>query len=179
MIDLLLFAADEATKKDSPVYLDWIPLATTLIVFGLAFAVLAVKVWPAILKGLDEREAKILSGIAAAEKAQREAEAKQAEFERQLAEAREETDRERAKMRANVQAYREELKANAETEVAKMKERAIREIDSAKYAAVTELHGQAANLASSIASRILEREINAADQQDLVAASLQEISGKA
>jgi len=185
MFDLLVLAADEAANghaggdgHGSPVYLDVIPFATALIVFGIAYFILMKVVWPKITAGLDEREEKIRSGIAAAEKAQREAEAQQAEFERQLAEAREESERERTKLRANIQAYREELRTKAEEEVSKMKERALRDIDSAKYAAVTELHGQAAQLASSIASKILEREISADDQQDLVAASLRELSSR-
>lgn len=166
----------EEAKSGSPVAADLVPMLTTLVVFGLAFWVLSAKVWPKIMQGLDDREAKIRSGIEAAEQAKAETEAKQAEFERQLAEARDEADRERAQLRANFQQYREELKAQAEAEVTRLKARAMREIDSARTAAVTELHSESARLATAIAEKILQRQITPEDQQTLIEESLRELA---
>ena len=59
-----------------------------------------------------------------------------------------------------------------------MKERAEAEITSAKDAALSEVYAQTAELSTQIAGRILKREINAADQQQLVSDSLAEL-GKA
>src|SRR5438128_430465 len=60
---------------------------TALIVFGIVFAVLAVKVWPAISKGLDERANKIRGEIAAAEAARKQAKEALEQYERSLAQA--------------------------------------------------------------------------------------------
>ena len=56
-----------------------------------------------------------------------------------------------------------------------MKQRATRDLESAKRAAITDLHAQVASLAADVASRILKREISAADQQRLVDESLSEM----
>lgn len=174
----LLLAAEEGAHAEVLDVANWLPGATMLVVFILAFLILYWKVWGPITRGLDERDAKIRREIAAAEAARRESEEKQSEFEKQLAKAREEADRDRAQMRANVERYRDELRADAEKEVARMKQRAIREIEAAKAAAVTELHAESASLATSIASKILQREITSADQQSLVSQSLEEMAAR-
>ncbi len=64
-----------------------------------------------------------------------------------------------------------------EEQLVEMKQRATRDLEGAKRAAITELHAEAASLATEIASRILKREISAADQQQLVDESLGELAG--
>ena len=54
--------------------------ATAIVVFLVAFGFLYLKVWPVIVKGLDERNNKILGEIKAAEDARKQAKAAQAEF---------------------------------------------------------------------------------------------------
>src|SRR5262245_15638973 len=61
---------------------------TALVVFALVFAVLAVKVWPVIVRALDERAEKIRSEIAAAEAARKQAKDALEQYERSLAGAR-------------------------------------------------------------------------------------------
>ncbi|MEE9561814.1 MAG: hypothetical protein V3W50_01960, partial [Thermoanaerobaculia bacterium] len=53
-----------------------------------------------------------------------------------------------------------------------MVERAKREIDLAKQTAIKELYETSIALGSDIASRILEREMNAQDHEDLIAESI-------
>ena len=61
-----------ASEGASPelIKLDALPAATAIVVFLLAFAFLAIFVWPKIVKGLDDRNDKILGEIRAAEAAQ-------------------------------------------------------------------------------------------------------------
>ena len=156
--------------------LNLMPAITTLVVFGIAFTILAVKVWPAIVKGLDERQAKILEEIKAAEEARAQANAALAEYEESLASAKKEAADMINKARADAKAVADDLRSRNEAELVEMKERATRDIDAARKSAVAELHAEAAVLATSIAGKILSREISPEDQQRLVEESIQELA---
>ena len=53
--------------------------------------------------------------------------------------------------------------------------RAKADIEAAKKSAVADIHANATELASAIAGRILQREINASDQARLVEESIREL----
>lgn len=150
---------------------------TALLVFILVLAVLGAKVWPAISKGLDEREKKIKGEIEAAEAARKQAKDALASYEKSLSEARAEAQQMLDAAKADQQKLTAELKAKADAELSAMKERAKREIESAKRAAVAEIYAESANLATNIAGKILGREVNAQDQQNLVNEAVAELSG--
>lgn len=178
----LLLGADEpahAATHAEVMAMEWLPAVTTVIVFLVAFGFLYVKVWPRIIKGLDDRQQKIHEEIRSAEEAREQAKAALAEYESQLAGARQEAGEMIAKAKADAQAVAAELRARNETELNEMKQRATRELQSAKHAAITELHAEAATLAADIAGKILKREISAADQKRLVDESLEELAGAA
>ena len=156
--------------------INWMPAVTTIVVFGVAFTILALKVWPAIIKGLDERQAKILEEIKAAEESRAQANAALAEYEESMANARREANEMIAKARDDAKAVADDLRSRNESELTEMKERARSDIDSARRAAVAELHADAAVLAASIAGKILRREISEADQQRLVEESIEELA---
>jgi F-type H+-transporting ATPase subunit b len=151
---------------------NWLPAVTALVVFLIAFVFLYIKVWPSIMKGLDDREKKIRDEIAAAEAAREEAKAALAEYKANLAKAQDEAGQMIAKARADAKAVADELRSRNEIELKDMKQRATREIESAKQAAIGALHAEASNLAVAIAGKILQREINARDQQMLVDESI-------
>jgi F-type H+-transporting ATPase subunit b len=148
---------------------------TALVVFAIVLAVLAVKVWPPIVKALDERAGKIRSEIAAAEDARKQAKSALEQYERSLADARAEAQKMLEKTKAQQQALAEELKAKSDAELSAMRERAKRDIETAKRAAIAEIYGEAANLATAAAAKILQREVNPRDQQRLVEESLKEL----
>ena len=91
--DVSLIQLPAADQEAALIKLDALPAATAIVVFLLAFAFLAIFVWPKIVKGLDDRNNKILGEIRAAEAAQAKAKAAQVEFEKRLEEARAEADR--------------------------------------------------------------------------------------
>jgi F-type H+-transporting ATPase subunit b len=68
-----------------------------------------------------------------------------------------------------------ELKAKADVELGAMREKAMRDIDAAKRAALAEIYTESATLATTIAGKILRREVNTGDQQRLVDESLAEL----
>jgi len=147
-----------------------------LILFIVFFAVLAKFVWPPILKGLKGREEKMRSDLVGAETARKDADAALAEYKAKIAEAQQAAQKVIDEARKSAEQVASKVKADAETEISKMKERAKAEIESAKDAALGEVYAQTAELSTQIASRILKREINAADQQQLVNDSLAELT---
>ncbi len=148
---------------------------TALVVFGLVFAVLAVKVWPAIASGLDERANKIKNEIEAAEAARAQAKSALEQYERSLADAREQAQKEIDKARTAANALAADLKAKAETDMAAMKAKALADIEAAKRVALAEIYVESANLATAVAGKILQREINRNDQSRLVEDALSEL----
>lgn len=155
---------------------NWLPGVTALIVFLIAFIFLAIFVWPKITKALDEREQKIRSEIESAEKAREKANAALAEYERNLASAREEASRMISQAKTDAKAAADELRSRNQAEMVEMKTRATREIESAKQAAISAIYNEAASLGVSIASKILQREVNEGDQARMIDDSLQELT---
>ena len=176
----LLLAAEEAVEQGvehvEVMAANWLPAVTALVVFLIAFGFLYVKVWPQIVKGLDDRQRKIRQEIDTAEEAREQAKAALAEYERELASARDEANQMIARAKIGAQAAAQELRSRNEAELAELKQRAAREIESAKRSAISELHAEAATLAADIASKILQREISAEDQQRLIDDSLRELT---
>ncbi len=175
----LLLAADTETAVEhaEAMALNALPAITAMVVFLLAFGFLYLKVWPKILKGLDDRDQKIRQEIANAEQAREKANAALAEYERELASARQEANDLIAQARADAKAVAKDLRDRNEIQLVEMKQHAMRDLEGAKRAAITELHAEAASLATDIAARILKREISAEDQQRLVDESLGELAG--
>lgn len=151
------------------------PAIVSLVVFGAVFAILAVAVWPKIAKGLDERASKIREEIAAAEAARRQAKDALEMYEKSLSEARAEAAKMLENARAEQTKLAAELRAQADVELSAMRDRARKDIDAAKRAAVSEMYALAANAATTIASRVLQREISPRDQQRLIDESMGEL----
>ena len=160
----------------NPLAPDVIGFTVALVVFLVFFALAAKLVWPKIIAGLDERYAKIRHEIDAAEKARHEAESAQKKFEEKLRQAQEEATRTIAEAQATASKVADELRAKNDAELADMKARALADISSAREAAVKELNDHAVALAATMASKILRREVGAADQSRLVSESLAELS---
>ena len=172
-MNLPILAAEGAAN---PVSFQVLPAVTAFVVFGIVFVVLAKFVWPTVSKGLDERNAKIVGEIKAAEEARAAAKAAQAEFEKSLANARDEAANMIKQARADAQRIADELKARNDQELAEKVARANADIEAARKAAVADMQAQAAVLATEIAGKILRRQVNDQDNQRLVQESLKELA---
>lgn len=147
-----------------------------VITFAIVAAFLGAVVWPKIQGALDERANKIRDEIASAERARQQAKDALAEYERSLAEARAEANQMLEQTKAQQAKLAAELRAKAETEAGELKARALREIESAKKEAISEIYADSAALATTIASKLIGREVSADDQQRLIDESLVELS---
>ncbi|HZW09085.1 MAG TPA: F0F1 ATP synthase subunit B [Phycisphaerales bacterium] len=146
-----------------------------VITFGIAFLVLAAKVWPTIAQGLKDREEKIRQEIASAEDARRQAAAALESYQHSLAEARAEAQKMLEETRSQQQALAAELRAKADVELNDIRDKARRDIEAAKRAALAEIYSESVNRAAEMAAKILGREINPSDHRRLVEDSLREL----
>ena len=151
------------------------PMIVAIGVFLVVFAILSLKVWPMIVKGLKDREYKIRNSIEEAEMAQQQARQALEQYEKNLASARAEAQKMLDDAKTQQQAITADLKQRADVELAQLRDKAKRDIDAAKAAAIAEIHSHATSLATTMAGKILKREINAGDQQRMIQESLQEM----
>lgn len=148
---------------------------TAMLVFIIVAAFLGAFVWPKINQGLDDRANKIRNEIESAEMAQQQAKSALEQYQKNLEEARAEAQRMLDQAKTQQQAIVTELKAKADVELNAMRDKARRDIETAKRAALNEIYAEASTLATSIAGKILQRELGPQDQQRLVEQSLNEM----
>lgn len=72
----------------------------------------------------------------------------------------------------------EEIVRQAKAEATRLKDEAVSEIDSEKNKAIASLRTEVAGLSVSIASKIIEKNVDAKEQEQLVEKSLKELGGK-
>jgi F-type H+-transporting ATPase subunit b len=150
------------------------PAVTTLVVFALLLAVLGKFAWGPIAAGLKNREDKIRRDIADAEAARARAETTLAQYNQQLATAEAQVRDILAKASQDAERMTTNMKMQAQKEAEEAKDRATRDIETARKNAVADIYAQAADLSTSIAEKILRRNLNADDQRQLVESSLQQ-----
>lgn len=141
-------------------------LIWTLLAFLVVFWILGKFAWPAIIKGLKEREQGISDSLATAEKVKAEMAQLISENEALLAQAREE----RAQMLKEARDIKDkiinEAKEQAKTEANKIITGAQAAIEQQKMAAITEVKNQVGNLVIEISEKILRRELSNKTEQE-------------
>lgn len=144
-------------------------LVWTLIAFLVVFFILKKMAWPAIIKGLNDREANIATSIATAEKVKLEMAQLKNENEALLAQAREE----RAVMLKEAKDTKDKIIAQAKEEANEVKAKMIADaqasITNQKMAALTDLKNQVGNLVIEVSEKVLRRELgNKAEQETYI-----------
>jgi F-type H+-transporting ATPase subunit b len=145
-----------------------------LIMFLILLALLKKFAWGPLMGIMKEREEHIAGEIGAAEKSRAEAQKLLEEQRDMLKQARTEAQGliENAKKQGDLQ--RDEIIALARTESDRIKESAKLEIEQQKEQAVAAIREQVASLSVLIASKVIEKEISAADQEKLINEYIQE-----
>jgi F-type H+-transporting ATPase subunit b len=144
----------------------------TLIGQLIAFAVFVMfcmkYVWPPLMAAIEDRQKTIADGLAASERAEKDLELAQEKATDQLREAKQQAAEiiEQAKKRANQLVDEETQRGHAERE--KIINQGYAEIEAERNRAKEDLRKQVAALAVVGAERILQREIDAAAQDDIV-----------
>jgi F-type H+-transporting ATPase subunit b len=167
----LCLAAPEAAGEHAPanpVVPDLTVAIATIVVFAVLLIVLSKTAWKPILEGLKAREEGIRSQIAAAEKANADAQALLADYQKRLATAAEEARSIVEEGKRDAEAQRARMEADAKAEAQRERERSRRDIDLAKDAALKEIYDRVATLSTDIASKILQTRLDPAQHKKLV-----------
>ncbi len=145
-----------------------------LLMFIILMALLKKYAWGPLMGVMKQREEYVAGEINAAENSRKEAEKLLEEQRNLLKEARTEAQNliENAKKQGDVQ--REEIIAAARAEAERLKEGAKLEIEQQKERAVAAIREQVAHLSVLIASKVIEKELSAEDQDKLINEYIQE-----
>lgn len=175
-------AAAHASEHEEPSLLPdfqkretWMSALWVVIIFLVLLAVLYPTAWKNVLSGLQAREDRIRKDIAEAEAARARAEATLKEYNAQLATAENRVREMINSATKDGERVATEIRMRAQAEAEESKKRAMKDIDTARQNALAEIYQRAAELSTSIAEKILRRNINAEDQKDLVKRSLDEL----
>ncbi|MBY0123237.1 F0F1 ATP synthase subunit B [Bacillus sp. S/N-304-OC-R1] len=145
-----------------------------LVMFAILMALLKKFAWGPLMGIMKQREEHVASEIEAAEQSRQEAKKLLEEQRNLLKEARTEAQGliESAKKQGDLQ--REEIITAARAESDRIKESAKLEIEQQKEKAVAAIREQVASLSVLIASKVIEKELSADDQEKLINEYIQE-----
>ena len=138
-------------------------LIWTLVSFLIVFFILKKFAWPAIVKGLKDRELGIADALATAEKVKAEMSQMKSEHEALLAQAREERGQMLKEARETKEKIINESKDIAKVEANKIIVEARAAIEAQKMAAITDVKNQVGKMVIEVSEKILRREL--ADRQ--------------
>ena len=159
---------DDCQKAPSPLT----PEPNEIIWGSLAFAVLfGFFLWkgiPAVKNMEKAREDRIRNDLETAERARADAEAAAAQYRSQIGDARAEAARIIDEARQAADGVRRELIARAEADAAELRARAAEETRLQTERAMTELRQTVAAMSVELASKIVERNLDASTQQQLI-----------
>ena len=139
-----------------------------LAMFLILLALLKKFAWGPLMGVMKEREVFVANQIDAAEKSRQEAQKHLEEQKSILKEARQDAQNLLATAKAQADAQREEILVAGRAEADRIKESAKLEIEQQKEQAVAAIREQVASLSVLIASKVIEKEISAADQDKLI-----------
>ena len=145
----------------------------SLIIFVILLAVLGKFAWPAILQALQKREEFIRESLEQAQRDREAAEARLKEYEAKLHAARSEATAIVEEGRRDGDALKRKIEETARTESESMVQRAKRDIGLARDTAVKELYDKSADLAVQIAGKLIRKEVDAKQHQQLIAEAIE------
>ena len=141
-------------------------LAWTLLAFLIVFFLLKKMAWPAIIKGLRDRENSIADSLATAQKVKEEMALMKSENEALLAKAREERAQLLKEARETKDKIISEAKEQAKTEANKVVAEAQAAINAQKMAALTEVKNQVGKLVIEVSEKVLRKELGNKEAQE-------------
>ncbi len=147
----------------------------TLVIFLLVIVVLGKFAWGPLLTGLQQREEFIRTSLKEAKEDREAAEARLVEYEEKLSTAGAEAAEIVERGKREGENLRAGIEEKARDEADKMVDRARREIELAKQSAIKDLYATSSTLATEIASRIVQRELDPQDHEKLIADSIKEL----
>jgi F-type H+-transporting ATPase subunit b len=147
----------------------------TLAVFVLLMTVLGKFAWKPLIHALHEREKHLEHVLHETERARNESESLLSEHRKQMAHAADEVRRLLEEARADAQRTAENVIKQAQNEAESAKQRAQRDIGAARDSALAEIWHKTADMAVSVAGRVLSKELTETDHRRLLDAAISEL----
>ena len=141
-------------------------LIWTLLAFLIVFFILKKMAWPAIIKGLREREKGIADSLSTAERVRAEMAQLKNENEALLALAREERSKLLKEARETKDKIINDAKEQAKAEASKIISEAQVAIETQKMAAITDVKNQVGKLVIEVSEKVLRRELSSKEAQE-------------
>ena len=141
-------------------------LIWTLLAFLIVFFILKKFAWPAIIKGLKEREDTISNSLATAEKVKAEMALLKSENEALMAKAREERAIMLKEAKDETNKMIAEAKDKAKSEYDRILTDAQSAIQQQKNAALIDVKNQVGNLVIEVAEKVLRKELSNKSEQE-------------
>ena len=146
-------------------------LLNTLTIFFVARKFL----FNPVMKIITERQQEIDDLYAGANSAKTEAEALRSEYQAQLSDARSTSERIVKEAVARGQAREEDIIRKANADAAAILDKASADIAQEKKKAINDAKNEISGLAMAIAGKVVGRELNAADQEQLIGRFIDEL----
>ena len=140
----------------------------TLVIFLVLFWILRKYAFPAILSSVEAREKALEEAIDSAKRDREEAARLLAEHRTQIEGARDDAQKLIAEARAVAEKMRGDLLEKTRQDQQEMIERARREIQVERDKAIAQLRREAVELAIAGASKVIEQNLDSADNRKLV-----------
>ena len=141
-------------------------LIWTFLAFAIVFFILKKFAWPAIVKGLADREQSIADSLSTAQKVKAEMMQLKSDNEALLVKAREE----RASLIKDAKDVADKMIADAKEKARAEYDRIVGEAQAAinqqKMAAITDLKNQVGNLVIEVSEKVLRRELGNKTEQE-------------
>ena len=138
----------------------------TLLAFLIVFFILKKYAWPAITKGLKDRETSIADALSTAERVKAEMAQMKSENEAILAKAREERSQMLKEAREIKDKIINEAKEHAKVEANKIITEAQAVIETQKMAAGTDVKNQIGKLVIEVTEKVLRKELSTQEAQE-------------
>ena len=171
----LLAQESEAAAKPGLLALQGGLMFWTLVIFVLVFAVLSKFAFGPITKAVADREQALLDAIEAARKDREDAAALLEQHRKAIEAARNEAQRYIAEGRSQAEKMKAEMLEQTHAQQAELLERARRDIDAEKTKAIDEMRREAVELAIAGASKVIEKNLDDAQNRKLVESYLSSI----
>lgn len=159
---------EDCFSSKSPIIPKWSEVIWGGIAWLLVILLVGKFALPQLKKTMQARSDKIRGDLEAAEAAKQSANMELEQYRAQLADARNEANRIVEAARADAESVKRDLLAAAEAEAAQIRTRAQADIALAQDRALADLRTQVAAMSVDLAGKIVERNLDASAQQDLI-----------
>ena len=166
----------EVEGKKENIFAGFIDLSIwSMVIFLVLLFVLSKFAWKPMIEGLENREKRIHDELASAQKANEDAKALKADFEKKIDAAHQQVRAVIEEVRKNAAEMTEDMVGKAKSEIQAERDRLRRELDTAKDQALLELWQRSTQLATLVSSKAIRRQLTLDDQHRLVDEALNDL----